>query len=223
MASDSAEQQVVVVENVEKVEVSVQVVKRSGVFTGVLYYVSRFWPISIMIRAYRGFWYMFGFRPKSTPEVPILGSTPARPSRQGLKRLRRITRIIMAVLPRRMQSALGYPVPASVGCSLSPEMRISPTKPCGKGNKRKQDELDEDEDEEGDELEQHTWVEAFANELATDEGSEEDPDYEPSAVETESDEYSSRNESDTEEVDKQGLVIIEELAIPPADVSLPAL
>ncbi|XP_059924088.1 oogenesis-related isoform X2 [Gadus macrocephalus] len=221
MASDSAEQQVVVVENVEKVEV--QVVKRSGVFTGVLYYVSRFWPISIMIRAYRGFWYMFGFRPKSTPEVPILGSTPARPSRQGLKRLRRITRIIMAVLPRRMQSALGYPVPASVGCSLSPEMRISPTKPCGKGNKRKQDELDEDEDEEGDELEQHTWVEAFANELATDEGSEEDPDYEPSAVETESDEYSSRNESDTEEVDKQGLVIIEELAIPPADVSLPAL
>ncbi|XP_056460722.1 oogenesis-related [Gadus chalcogrammus] len=223
MASDSAEQQVVVVENVEVEKVEVQVVKRSGVFTGVLYYVSRFWPFSIMIRAYRGFWYMFGFRPKSTPEVPVLGSTPARPSRQGLKRLRRITRIIMAVLPRRMQSALGYPVPASVGCSLSPEMRISPTKPCGKGNKRKQDELDEDEDEEGDEPEQHTWVEAFANELATDEGSEEDPDYEPSAVETESDEYCSRNESDTEEVDKQGLVIIEELAIPPADVSLPAL
>ena len=63
---------------------------------------------------------MFGFRPKSTPEVPILGSTPARPSRQGLKRLRRITRIIMVVLPHRMQSALGYPVPANVGCSLSP-------------------------------------------------------------------------------------------------------
>ncbi|CAL8349197.1 oogenesis-related isoform X2 [Gadus morhua] len=225
MASDSAEQQVVVVENVEVEKVEVQVVKRSGVFTGVLYYVSRFWPFSIMIRAYRGFWYMFGFRPKSTPEVPILGSTPARPSRQGLKRLRRITRIIMVVLPHRMQSALGYPVPANVGCSLSPEMRISPTKPCGKGNKRKQDELDEDEDEdeEGDEQEQPTWVEAFANELATDEGSEEDPDYEPSAVETESDEYCSRNESDTEEVDKQGLVIIEELAIPPADVSLPAL
>ena len=55
-------------------------------------------------------------------------------------------------------------------------MRISPTKPCGKGNKRKQDELDEDEDEE-EELEQHTWVEALANELATDEGSEEDPGY----------------------------------------------
>ncbi|CAL8396083.1 unnamed protein product [Boreogadus saida] len=236
MASDSAEQQVVVVvENVEVVKVEVQVVKRSGFFTGVLYYVSRFWPISIMIRSYRRFWYMFGYRPKSTPEVPILGSTPGRPSRPGLKRLRRVTRIIMAVLPRRMQSVMGYPVPASVGYSLSPEMRISPTKPCGKGNKRKQDELDEDEEEdeeeeeeeeEGDELEQHTWVEAFANELATDEGSEEDPDYEPSAVETEEsdDEYSSRNESDTEEVDQRGRVVIEELAIPPpADVSLPAL
>ena len=65
-------------------------------------------------------------------------------------------------------------------CLVCAEMRISPTKPCGKGNKRKQDELDEDEDEdeEGDEQEQPTWVEAFANELATDEGSEEDPDYE---------------------------------------------
>ena len=55
-------------------------------------------------------------------------------------------------------------------------MRISATKPCGKGNKRKQDELDEDE-EDDEEVEQHTWVEALAHELATDEGSDEDPDY----------------------------------------------
>ena len=53
------------------------------------------------------------------------------------------------------------------------EIRISPTKPCGKGNKRKQDELDEDEEE----PEQQTWVDALTQELADNEGSDEDPDY----------------------------------------------
>lgn len=52
------------------------------------------------------------------------------------------------------------------------EVRCSPTKPCGKGSKRKQDDLDEDE-----ELEQPSWVEALTQEL-TDEDQSADPDYE---------------------------------------------
>lgn len=60
------------------------------------------------------------------------------------------------------------------------EIRVSPTKPCGKGSKRKQAELDEDE-EEG---EHQTWVEALTQELAEDEGPEEDPDYEVGAGES---------------------------------------
>lgn len=52
------------------------------------------------------------------------------------------------------------------------EVRCSPTKPCGKGSKRKQDDLDEDE-----ELEQQSWVEALSQEL-TDEDQSADPDYE---------------------------------------------
>lgn len=53
-------------------------------------------------------------------------------------------------------------------------MRCSPTKPCGKGSKRKQDDLDDDEEEE---LEQHSWVEALTQEL-TEEDQSMDPDYE---------------------------------------------
>lgn len=52
------------------------------------------------------------------------------------------------------------------------EIRVSPTKPCGKGSKRKQDEL-EDEDEE-----QPTWVATLSKELTDEDLPEEDPDYE---------------------------------------------
>lgn len=57
---------------------------------------------------------------------------------------------------------------------------MSPTKPCGKGSKRKQDELDEDDYEEDEQ--RQTWVEALSQELADDEGPEEDPDYEVGAL-----------------------------------------
>lgn len=57
---------------------------------------------------------------------------------------------------------------------------MSPTKPCGKGSKRKQDELDEDDYEEDED--RQTWVEALTQELADNEGPEEDPDYEVSAL-----------------------------------------
>lgn len=67
------------------------------------------------------------------------------------------------------------------------EIRESPTKPSGKGSKRKQDELDEDDymDEEEEEQEgeaeeeegRQTWVEALTQELE-DEGPDVDPDYE---------------------------------------------
>lgn len=64
------------------------------------------------------------------------------------------------------------------------EIRESPTKPSGKGSKRKQDELDEEDYmEEGEEAEEGdghpSWVEALNQELNDeDEGPEADPDYE---------------------------------------------
>ncbi|KAM6921139.1 oogenesis-related [Xenentodon cancila] len=158
------------------------------------------------VRAYRGFWWVLGFR---APQEQVLASpavsSPARHSLTGRKRLHWVTRLLLSVLPRWGQAALGYPVSSSIGRSVSPEIRVSPTKPCGKGSKRKQDDLDEEDEED----EHQTWVEALSQELADDdEGPEEDPDYEPSTVETESEEYASHNNTESDlEVPGKGLVI----------------
>lgn len=118
------------------------------------------------------------------------------------------------------------------------EVSVSPTKPCGKGSKRKQDELDDDDEDEDEEEEHQTWVEALTQELADDDGPEEDPDYEvgaergpvpggvyvlvdavlrlipfqPSSVETASEEYCSHNNTESDiEVHGKGVVVIEDV------------
>lgn len=87
----------------------------------------------------------------------------------------------LAVLCPRVSSSLYIPKPLSdnetwsaAGVS-SLEVRCSPTKPCGKGSKRKQDDLDEEE-----EVDQQSWVEALTQELA-EEDHVVDPDYEVSS------------------------------------------
>ncbi|XP_068447729.1 oogenesis-related [Clinocottus analis] len=188
-------QDIVELEQPENTEEAAVVVKRGGVFRAVLR--GLFWPFGLVMRTYRGFWWVLGFRqPQERVTVSPAVCSPARQSLSGRKRLHKITRILLSVLPRWVQSSMGYPMSSSIGCSLSPEIRVSPTKPCGKGSKRKQDELDDDED---DEEETQTWVQAFLNqELAEDEGLEEDPDFEPSTVETESEEYCSQNNTESD-------------------------
>ncbi|XP_044217023.1 oogenesis-related isoform X1 [Thunnus albacares] len=186
-----------------------RVVRRDGVLRSMLR--GLFWPVGIVIRAYHGVWWVLGFRqPKQTAVVTPAVTSPARQSLAGRKRLHRVTRLLLTILPRWVQGALGYPVSSSIGRSLSPEVRVSPTKPCGKGSKRKQDELDEEE-EDDDEEEHQTWVEALTQEL-DDEDPMEDPDYEPSTVETESEEYRSHNNTESDiEVQEKGVVIIEDV------------
>ncbi|XP_040896745.1 oogenesis-related [Toxotes jaculatrix] len=181
-----------------------RVVRRDGVLRSMLR--GLFWPFGIVVRAYHGVWWVLGFRqPREMTVVNPAVPSPARQSLAGRKRLRRVTRLVLSILPRWVQGALGYPVSSSIGRCLSPEIRVSPTKPCGKGSKRKQDELDEDEEEEE---EHQTWVEALTQELADDEGPEEDPDYEPSSVETESEEYRSHNNTESDiEVQGKGVII----------------
>uniref|UniRef100_A0AAV2KXV0 Uncharacterized protein n=1 Tax=Knipowitschia caucasica TaxID=637954 RepID=A0AAV2KXV0_KNICA len=153
-----------------------KIVKRVGVFRFMLR--GLLWPFSFVVRASRGLWMVLGFR---RPADTVLGepqhvSSPGRQSLTGRKRLHRVTRVLLVLLPRWLQSALGYPVSSSIGRCLSPEVRVSPTKPCGKGSKRKQDELDEDSTDE----EHPTWVETLNQECAADdEDEEQDPDYEP--------------------------------------------
>lgn len=68
------------------------------------------------VRAYRGFWWVLGYR---QPQETILLS-PTRHSLTGRKRLHRFTRLLLSILPRWVQGALGYPVSSSIGRSLSP-------------------------------------------------------------------------------------------------------
>uniref|UniRef100_A0A3B3HBI8 Oogenesis-related gene n=1 Tax=Oryzias latipes TaxID=8090 RepID=A0A3B3HBI8_ORYLA len=154
-----------------------------------------FWPF-VCSRA----WRLLAFQ---EPHMVTAVSAPPRPCRR--KRLRRVTRALLSVLPRWVQSALGFPGPRSIGVALSPEIRSSPAKPDGKGSKRKQDDLDDDEEEEED---HPSWVEALSKELVDDEGPAEDPDYEPSSVETDTDEYASHNNTESDlELSGRGLVI----------------
>ncbi|KAG5851331.1 hypothetical protein ANANG_G00092060 [Anguilla anguilla] len=169
------------------------VVKRGSVLSSVLCRLSQFWPVSFVMRSLRGFWWLLGFSP---PEKELPESPSARQFRTGKKRLHRVTRLVLAFLPRRLQRALGYPVCTSIVCSASPEVRSSPTKPSGKGSKRKQDDVDEDDDEE--ELPQPSWVEVLTQELV-EEDSLADPDYEPSSVgETDSEEYRTHNDTESD-------------------------
>ncbi|GLD50358.1 uncharacterized protein AKAME5_002791900, partial [Lates japonicus] len=105
-----------------------RVVRRDGV----LRYMLRglFWPFGIVVRAYRGMWWVLGFRqPRETARVSPAVHSPARQSLAGRKRLRRVTRLLLSILPRWVQGTLGYPVSSNIGRSLSPEIRVSPTKP----------------------------------------------------------------------------------------------
>ncbi|MEQ2292186.1 hypothetical protein AMECASPLE_020475 [Ameca splendens] len=180
-----------------------RVVRRDGVLRSLVR--GLLWPFSIVLRAYRGVWWVLGL---TSPQERTLSSpgtsSPARQSLTGRKRLYRVTRLLLRMLPCRAQAALGYPVSSSIGRSLSPEISISPTKPCGKGSKRKQDELDDDEEEE-----QPSWVEVLSKELPDEDP--EDPDYEVSSEESDSDEYASKNdtESDLEVLGKS--IIIEDV------------
>ncbi|XP_022061526.2 oogenesis-related [Acanthochromis polyacanthus] len=180
-----------------------RVVRTDGVLRSVLR--GLLWPLRILVRGYRGFWWMLGYRqPQEIVVVTPVVQSPSRHSLTGRKRLRRITRLLLSILPWCVQGFLGYPVASRIGLSLSPEIRGSPTKPCGKGSKRKQDELDEDEDEE----EQPTWVEALSQDLADDEGPDVDPDFEPSTIETDTEEYNLHNDTESDfEVPGKGIVI----------------
>ncbi|KAL2090279.1 hypothetical protein ACEWY4_014967 [Coilia grayii] len=184
--------------------------KRAGVVSTALCRISQLWPLRLVMRAFRGFWWFFGF---SAPEKPLShaeGDSPARTCPTVRKRLWRATRVLLAFLPRSVRNALGYPVCTSIGRTVSPELQFSPTKPHGKGNKRKQDDVDDDDDDEEEDVEQPTWVDALTQEL-DDEPDPEDPEYEPSSVVTDSEEYRSHNDTESDIEVEQGCVVIKDV------------
>ncbi|XP_019345455.2 uncharacterized protein LOC102569169 isoform X2 [Alligator mississippiensis] len=132
-------------------------------------------------------------------------SSPSRPVRHAKKRLGRLACFLFAIVPCRLQNALGYLPPGSL------EIRKTPVKPCGKGSKRKQDDVALED--------QQSWVEVLQEELPE----QDDPNdatyeswppslFQPSKSETDSEEYRSQNETETDlEFEEQdGVVVLKE-------------
>ncbi|XP_008405342.1 oogenesis-related [Poecilia reticulata] len=177
-----------------------KVVRRDGVFRS----VGRglLWPFRIVGRVFRGIVWALQLKSLSCS----VASSPARHSLTGHKRLSRFTRLLLRIMPCWAQAALGYPVSRSIGRSLSPEVGVSPTKPFGKGSKRKIDELDDDDDE-------SSWVIALSKELPDDDDYSNDPDYENTTEETDSEEFASDNTESTFDISGSS-VVIEDVDVP---------
>ncbi|XP_030396667.1 uncharacterized protein LOC115638813 [Gopherus evgoodei] len=146
------------------------------------------------------------------PSVPVenIGSlddcAPSldRPVRHAKKRLGRLAHFLFAIIPARFQHALGYLPTDCMGQSRIPEeIQKSPVKPSGKGSKRKQDDVALEE--------QQSWVEILQQELP-EEDEAEDSTYEPTRSETDSEEYRSQNdtETDLEFEEKDGVLVLKE-------------
>ncbi|XP_030075198.1 uncharacterized protein LOC115480566 isoform X2 [Microcaecilia unicolor] len=135
---------------------------------------------------------------------------PSRPSSpatrrcvSGKKRLGKLLRFLFSIIPHWLQCALGYPMVKDIGgCDAPEEVKKSPLKPLGKGSKRKQDDVDLEE--------QQSWIEALEEDLLDED--DEDTTYEPSKSETDSEEQRSKNgtESDLEFEEKDGVVMLKE-------------
>ncbi|XP_065434737.1 uncharacterized protein LOC101930779 isoform X2 [Chrysemys picta bellii] len=130
--------------------------------------------------------------------------SPDRPVRHAKKRLGRLAHLLFAIIPARFQRALGYLPADCMGQSGIPEeIQKSPVRPSGKGSKRKQDDVALEE--------QQSWVEILQQELPEDDEAE-DSTYEPTRSETDSEEYRSQNETETdlEFEEKDGVLVLME-------------
>ncbi|XP_053869674.1 uncharacterized protein LOC128828764 isoform X1 [Malaclemys terrapin pileata] len=131
--------------------------------------------------------------------------SPDRPVRHAKKRLGRLAHLLFTIIPARFQRALGYLPADCMGQSGIPEeIQKSPVRPSGKGSKRKQDDVALEE--------QQSWVEILQQELPEDDEAE-DSTYEPTRSETDSEEYRSQNETETdlEFEEKDGVLVLKEL------------
>ncbi|XP_054038306.1 uncharacterized protein LOC128900811 [Rissa tridactyla] len=114
--------------------------------------------------------------------------SPARPRRFAKKRRGRLTRLLLSVVPTRIQNILGY-LPADWGHSNVPkEIREGGISPSKKANKRKRDDVALEE--------QESLLVVLERDLP--EHDSDDPTYEFLEVETDSEEYQSQNDTETD-------------------------
>ncbi|KAG8454742.1 hypothetical protein GDO86_001096 [Hymenochirus boettgeri] len=179
--------------------------KESGYLKSVFLRVAQVWPLKYVFKILKKILSFAGI----SLEVENIGSTESKSPYgrrfvSGRKRIGRFARLLLSVAPHRLQCALGYHLSESIGQSAgSDDIRKSPLKASGKGSKRKQEDLEVEE--------QHSWV-ALMNDDLPDEDQEDDPTYEPSNTDTDSEEHHSKNdtESDLEVEEKDGVVMLKE-------------
>ncbi|KAM6463990.1 uncharacterized protein PHA67_010848 isoform 2-T2 [Liasis olivaceus] len=133
--------------------------------------------------------------------------SPGRTIRPAKKRLGVVARILFAFIPPRLQVALGFLNTMCQSVVLEETLK-SPVRPSMKGNKRKQEDLALEE--------YQCWIETFLKELPDDDEPE-DLTYEPTKSETDSEEYKSQNntETDLEYEEKDGLLMLKEDPVSP--------
>ncbi|KAM5193357.1 uncharacterized protein ACMZJ9_015708 [Mantella aurantiaca] len=180
-------------------------IKNQGYMKSLFERIARIWPLKYVFVILQKIASIAGL----TIEVETIGfadqTSPKRRFLSGRKRIGRLARLVLFVTPYRLQCALGYRAAESIGKTKgSEEIRKSPLKPCGKGNKRKQDDVEVEE-------EYHSWV-TFLTEDLPDEDQADDSTYEPSKSESDSEENRSKNdtESDLEIEEADGLLMLKE-------------
>ncbi|KAM6463989.1 uncharacterized protein PHA67_010848 isoform 1-T1 [Liasis olivaceus] len=139
--------------------------------------------------------------------------SPGRTIRPAKKRLGVVARILFAFIPPRLQVALGFLNTMCQSVVLEETLK-SPVRPSMKGNKRKQEDLALEE--------YQCWIETFLKELPDDDEPE-DLTYEPTKSETDSEEYKSQNntETDLEYEEKDGLLMLKEDPVSPGNPAIP--
>ncbi|XP_069601785.1 uncharacterized protein [Ranitomeya imitator] len=188
---------------------SIMPAENCGYMKSLISRIAHIWPLKYVVKILKQIAVFTGL----LEEVENIGTAEQiSPSKRrfvsGKKRIGRLTRLILLVTPYRIQYALGYRAEESIGKTTVDDIRKSPLKPCGKGSKRKQDDLDMEE--------QLSWVAALASEDLPYEDQDDDPTYEPSISESDSEENKSKNdtESDLEVEEKNGFMMLKEAAQP---------
>ncbi|XP_064252667.1 uncharacterized protein LOC135284836 isoform X2 [Passer domesticus] len=125
----------------------------------------------------------------------------SRPGLLARKRRGKLLRLLLSLTPTRVQTFLGY-LPTDWGHSnMSKEIQEAPINPASKASKRKRDDVALEQ--------QESWFVMLERDLPEDDS--EDPTYEPSELESDTDEYQSQNDTDLE-LEEQGGVTVLELA-----------
>ncbi|XP_038019401.1 uncharacterized protein LOC119712370 [Motacilla alba alba] len=129
--------------------------------------------------------------------------SPSRPGLLARKRRGKLLRLLLSVTPTRVQNFLGY-LPTDWGQSnMSKEIQEAPINPASKASKRKRDDVALEQ--------QESWFVVLERDLPEDDP--EDLSYEPSELESDSDEYQTHNDTELELEEQGGLTVLELSAV----------